>query len=685
MIKRVLALLAAVFVAAAARADARPVAAEDLFKLSYLSSATISHDGREVAYVVTKMNGPKDRYDSNIWIADVASGKTWQLTRGDSDDSPAWSPDDKWIAFDSGRDEKGQIYRIALSGGEAERLTNLPGGASAPVWSHDGAHILFQSVTVDQLPPAHIDFSKAGFSPSADQRTSDVRVITALHIVANGAGIIYDKHSHLWVMAADGTGARALTSGHQWSEGNAVWSPDDKTIAFNAYHGTDPYGLRDDIYLMPSSGGAARAIPLDPVGNDGPAWAPDGSGLYYYQSVDHDQAAYPAVAFTSLTGTVQRVLIPKDTVAWGDAVITDTTEGGGGCGLLFEPGGRWFVADVSTPGASELERYDVQTGTATLITGGDREIRDCSMSDDGSQIAFTASDALHPAEVFVVPTAGGTPRQLSNANASLLAALDLSQPQPFSVNDHAGFTVAAWIMRPPHEVAGRKYPTILDIHGGPQTEFGNSFFHEFQYLTALGYIVVYANPRGSVGYGYPFEAALNHSWGDAMFDDEMAVMDAASRQPDVDTSRLGISGGSYGGYASIWVIAHTHRFKAAISERPASDLITQWLTGDINIAWDPKYSWGNPWDHFADNWKQSPAAYVANITTPLMLLHSDEDVRTPVGQTLQVYSSLKILGRTVQYVEFPRENHDLSRTGEPIHRVERLRISADWFAQYLKP
>jgi len=216
-----------------ANAAPRPVKAEDIFRLSLISSAVISHDGSQVAYVVTKLDGPKNTYLRNIWIADVAGGRTWQLTRGDSDGDPAWSPDDKWLAFDSGRDEKGQIYRIALAGGEAQRLTTLSTGAFGPIWSHDGSHILFSSVSVQKKADAHIDFKAAGFTPKDDQRVSDVRIITVQHYEDNGQGETFDKHVHLWVMAADGTGTKALTSGDRWSEGGAVWSPDDRTIAFN--------------------------------------------------------------------------------------------------------------------------------------------------------------------------------------------------------------------------------------------------------------------------------------------------------------------------------------------------------------------------------------------------------------------------------------------------------------------
>ncbi len=666
-------------------ASARVVGAEDLFKIASVSSAVISHDGTRVAYVVSKMDGPKDTYLTDIWIADIASGRNWQLTRGDSDADPAWSPDDAWLAFDSGRGDKQQVYRIALAGGEAQRLTDLPTGAQGPVWSNDGTRILFSSVTVDPKPAARIDFKAAGFTPTDEQRRSDVRIITVQHYEDNGQGFTYDKHVHLWVMSADGGGQKALTSGHQWSETGAAWSPDDRTIAFQSLHGEDPFGLRGDIYLMPSTGGAARRLPLANGGNFTPTWGHDGAGLYYGQVLTHDPAAYPALRYVRADGTGDHELMPADTTAFGDAVLTDMDEGGAGCGPLLEPHDRWYLAVVSVPGASALVKYDTRNGHPQTLAGGDREILECSMDRDGTRAAFIASDATHPPEVFVIGTDGGTPRRLTDLHGSYLSTVTLSTPEPFEVRDHAGYTVHAWFMRPPNAVAGKRYPTILDVHGGPETEFGNAFFHEFQYLAGLGYNVVYANPRGSVGYGHAFEAALNLDWGNAMFDDEMAVLDAVLQRPDVDASRLGVSGGSYGGYASLWIISHTDRFKVAIAERPASDLATQWLTGDSNVAWDAKYSFGNPWDHPDRNRAQSPTTYVADIHTPLMLLHADGDTRAPLGQTLEIYSALKILGRPVQYVEFPRDDHDLSRIGEPIHRVERLRISAQWLAKYLHP
>ncbi|MBV8363319.1 MAG: S9 family peptidase, partial [Candidatus Eremiobacteraeota bacterium] len=386
-------------------------------------------------------------------------------------------------------------------------------------------------------------------------------------------------------------------------------------------------------------------------------------------------------------GSNRLELIPKNTDSWGDAVITDTKEGGGLCGPWFAPNDAFLVMNVDGPGYSKIVKLDSRSGAVSDLTSPSGEAFGCTMSADGRTVAYAFSDFLHPAEVYAVSTTDPHPHQLTSLNASWLRRTELSTPQPFAVRDSAGFTVQAWFMPAigPHARGPR--PTLLDIHGGPETQFGNSFFAEFQYWAGLGYNVVFSDPRGSPGFGYAFEEALVHHWGDAMFEDVSNVMDAVSKRPDVDANRLGVLGGSYGGYATLWVVSHTNRFKAAIAERAVSDVQSEQLAADLasTNALGGMYDWGMPWEPRNAIALQSPLTYVNNVHTPLLLLHSTEDTRTPVDQTLQEFSALKILGRPVQYVEFPGENHDLSRTGAPIHRVERLHILADFMARYLHP
>ena len=235
----------------------------------------------------------------------------------------------------------------------------------------------------------------------------------------------------------------------------------------------------------------------------------------------------------------------------------------------------------------------------------------------------------------------------------------------------------------------RSHATLLDIHGGPETQFGDTFFQEFQYLAGLGYNVVFSDPAGSTGHGYAFEESLETNYGDAMFQDVEAAMDAAAKRDDVDATRLGVLGGSYGGYATLWVVAHTNRYKAAVAERVVSFMQSENLTADFagkgGLA-GGTYAMGPAWDPASASYaKFSPLTYVAQVQTPLLILHSDMDTRTPIDQTLQEFTALKILGRTVEYVAVPNETHDLSRTGSPLHRVERLHIISDWMGKYLSP
>lgn len=672
------------------QAAPRPVAAEDLYKLNFVSDPQISPDGSRVVFVVSRMDGPKDTYDTDLYLVDTAGGSARRLTNTHHDSNPVWSPGSRTIAFVRAASKKGerpQIYAYDVSTGRVKQLTRLKSGAGGPVYSHDGKHIAFTSATIDAPHDAYIDFKAAGFQPKADQKKSDVRIIHHLLFEVNGAGYIYDRHPHIWVMNADGTAPRALTSGTRWSEGNPQWSPDDKTIAFDSLRYESVASGPNDVYTIPSRGGTMhkmasteRANYLAGFDRSGTVWSLRGNVL--------DPAAMPALVRSSAAGANANTIVPKNTFDYGDTVLADMGEPGGLCGPFFAPRDAFALMNENQPGYSALVKLNPQTGAITKITNGG-EAAECTMDQRGRYAAYTLADFTHLRDVYILDLATGNSRRITAMNEAYLAQVQLSKPQEFSIKDDAGFTVQAWFMPAVGPKASGKRPTILDIHGGPQTQFGETFFHELQYLAGLGYNVVFSDPRGSVGHGYAFEAALNRNWGNTMFDDVQRVMDDAITRPSADGSRLGVSGGSYGGYATLWVISHTNRYKAAIAERVVSNLTTEQLVadfastngfGDFNT-----YGFGNPWDPKSLNYTESPLTYVQNVRTPLMILHGEEDTRTPIDQTLQEFSALKMLGRTVEYVDFPGENHDLSRTGSPLHRVERLRLEAQWLQRYLHP
>jgi dipeptidyl aminopeptidase/acylaminoacyl peptidase len=682
---RAFAALAAMLVAAAPAAAKVPRATtpEDIARIAYVSAATLSHRGDRVAFVVTKLDVARNRYARDIWLVNADGTDRYQLTRGDGDSDPQWSPDDRTIAFTGARGGPPQIYTIDVGGGEARRLTFETKGAFGPRWSHDGTRLVYGATFEDPKPKTQLDEKAAGAAPDEKYKHSDVRTTDRLDFEANGEGETFTRHTHLLVVHADGSGRKQITPSSPWSETGAAWAPNDSAIAFTSLRRpVDPERLDSDVYLVSASGGKLLRLPARHRSSTSPVWAHDARSMYLSVTSEPDPAGFSGIDVMRFPSGDERVVVPENTVAFGDYVLTDQREGGAGCGPLLEPHDRWFFADVSVPGATEIRRFDVATGRASTVIARGDEIADCSANDARTLIAYTASDSAHPAEAFVYDTVRGRTLQLTRFNARYVAGARLVPGQHFTVRDEQGFPVHAWFL-PANVPRGTRAPTLLEIHGGPSTEFGNSFFQEMQLLAGRGYNVVYADPRGSVGFGYPFSKALAKNWGDPMFRDEMAVIAAVAKRPDVDPGRIGVLGGSYGGYATLWMIGHTHRFKAAVAERVVSSMTSSFLACDLCSSTSRTYGFGNPWDDPEAYWRMSPIAAIANVTTPLLLLHSDEDVRTPLVDSDAWFTLAKSLGQNVTYVQVPRENHDLNRTGEPVHRIERLHLIADWFAKEL--
>jgi dipeptidyl aminopeptidase/acylaminoacyl peptidase len=668
-------------------ATAAPVAPEDLFKMTFLSNALISPDGTHVLVESSRMNGPKDTYDRTIDLVDVATGTlTQNVTKHVGDGDYDWMRDGKSFVFvRTIEKQKPQLYRYSLAGGAVVQLTHIKNGVSSPVVSHSGDRIALTVTDTDPAHDAYVDFSKAGFTPATSEKKSDVHLIDELFFQANGAGYTYQDHQHIWTIDADGSNPKQLTSG-RYSENLDAWSPDDKTMLFDSLRYESVDSGPNDVYTIPSGGGTMQKLTSTLPANNGFFFDAAGRHVFYLSGDVKDAAQLPALVAANSDGSEPRVLVARDTVSWGDTLLADMKEGGGLCGAPL-PSGNLALLNIDGPGYANLRTLDLNTGALRDVTPPRGEAWSCSVSRDGRQIAYLYSDFMHPADVYVTNINGGAPRRLTHVNDAYLASVTLSQPVEFTVKDAAGFPVQAWFMPATGGTAGTKHPTLLDIHGGPETQFGETFFHEFQLYTSLGYNVVFSDPAGSTGHGYAFEEALENDYGDAMFRDVQAVMDAVVQRPDVDASRLAVLGGSYGGYATLWVISHTDRYKAAVAERAVSNLQSENLAADFagkNGLGGGYYTWGPPWDPASTDYaKFSPLTYVADIHTPLMILHAENDTRAPIDQTLQEFTSLKILGRTVEYVAIPNENHDLSRTGSPIHRVERLRLIIDWLNKYV--
>ena len=320
------------------------------------------------------------------------------------------------------------------------------------------------------------------------------------------------------------------------------------------------------------------------------------------------------------------------------------------------------------------------------LIGGERQVTGLSLSGAGAWLAFAAADPASPSEVHLCRADGSGERRLTDLNRAWKAEVALSRPERFRYT-RAGFTLDGWVMKPFGFEAGRRYPALLNVHGGPASQYGHGFFDEFQVYAGAGYAVVYVNPRGSQGCGEAFTRAVVGDWGGGDYADVMAGLDAALARFDfLDPERLGVMGGSYGGYMTSWIVGHSDRFKAACSERAVNAQVSMFGTSDIGHYFQEAHSGGRPpWDDPAIFVDRSPLTYAPRITTPLLIIHSEDDLRCPMEQAEQLFVALKKLRRDVTLVRFPDENHDLSRTGRPRHRLERFRILLDWFSKHLPP
>lgn len=672
----------------------RKISIEDLLALKWVSDPQVSPDGTRVVFVQTVIDREADAYRSHLWLAaldgpstSLGAGEPHQFTTGGQRDSlPRWSPDGRWIAFLSdrgagpstplgaGKPEPGvkrpkQLYVIPVGGGEARLL--VPGSYSPSdlIWSPDGRSIAF-----------------VGKAPK-DEPKSDVKVIMRVRYKNDGEGLWDGRYKHIFTVHASGGPPQQLTTG-DFDHLDPAWSPDGRWLAVVANRTADAdFTHVADVWVVPADGGEMRCLTKSVGPCETPAWSPDGRTVAFY---GHDNACMGAT-------NVALWIVPADganpanlTASYDRSlthhIITDMRAHPKIGGPVWSADGTRLFALIAEGATGQIGAVDRAGGRITVLTSARREIFGLSVARAGDLAVIAASDPATPGDLWAVPLLGrGSERRLTAVNQTLLDGLALSAPEQFTYEGADGWPVEGWVMRPADFRAGATYPTVLQIHGGPHGAYGEAFFHEFQLLAAEGFAVVYTNPRGSQGYGQRFTRATHHDWGGKDFEDVMRGLDAAiARFPFIDRDQLGLAGGSYGGFMTNWVIGHTDRFKAAVTMRSISNNLSQWGTSDLAFM---KGFWefpGDPWEAPTWYWERSPLAHVERITTPLLILHSEQDLRCPVGEAEQLFAALKKLRREVVFVRFPNESHDLSRIGQPGHRTERLRWIVTWFADHLR-
>jgi dipeptidyl aminopeptidase/acylaminoacyl peptidase len=699
MTKRLLpfCLLFVTVLAAPLSAQRRPITESDLFKFVWVADPQMSPDGSQVAFVRVAIDEKKDAYESSIWIAKAdGSEPPRAITSGIRDTTPRWSPDGRRVAFvrsaeKEGRVQPPQIYVMAMTGGEPWPLTDLPRGAGSPEWAPDGRTIAFSSGT----KPEEV---AGAAKPAGDKpRETDVRVITEAVYRANGVGgtgfVDRDRPSHIWTVAlpstiGDKATAKPLTTG-EFAESNFKWSPDGSKVFFVSDRRREAYYYpRDsDLYSVSKDGGEpARVVSID--GSIGAyAFASDGKRVAFVGSIaGNPERSYsqPDLWVAEIGGTPRNLTADYDfDINGGLGGDQRAPRGQLSSTPVWSRDGRSISLVVGEQGNANIKRVDLASGRVEPITKGNNDVMAYSSDAGAQKLAYVLSSATVVGDLHVVDAATSATRKLTTFNDALFGQVTMNEPEEIWYPSFDGRKIQGWILKPPSFDPARKYPLILQIHGGPHSAYGNTFTHEFQWMAAKGYVVLYTNPRGSSNYGQDFGNVIQYNYPGDDYKDLMAGVDEVLKKGYIDETRLGVTGGSGGGLLTNWTVTQTTRFKAAVSQRDIADWSNFWYTADFTL-FVPTWFRKAPFEDPADFAKRSPITYAAKIQTPLMFILGDEDYRTPPGAGGEdLFRALKYLKRPTVMVRFPGENHELSRSGRPWHRIERLQHIVGWFDKYL--
>ncbi len=686
----ILLLLAVTTAMRAAGSDKRPITEKDLLKFHWVADPEISPDGRQVAYVLVSVNEKEDRYDTGLWCVDTSgSGEPRQLTAGPRDSAPRWSPNGQTLAFlRAGEKDPPQIYLLSMQGGEGRKWTDLPRAASPPVWSPDGRTIAFASDTTEKDLAEKRDPKKA-------EKKSDVRVITRAVYRANGQGWLEpDRPDHIWTIAvpadaAEPPAARQITT-DKYDEAGIRWSRDGSKLYFTADRVDEPYYYLPHraMYSVPATGGElTTVIDIDgPV--NGPVVSPDDQRVAFLGWINppHARSNYETGVMTFANGKAIELTAKADLEAGSD-VGGDQAPPRGGAGsspIVWTADGRAVIVAATVEGRSNLVRVDAVTGQFEPVTRGDHDVIAYTATPDAAKFALTIGDATHIGDLYILDVAAGRLKQLTHVNDPLWDTLEITAPEEFTFTSFDGKRIEGWIQKPPDFTPGKKYPMILEIHGGPHSAYGDVFMHEFHWLAGQGYVVVYMNPRGSTSYGRDFANIIQYHYPGDDYRDLMVGVDEVLKRGYVDETRMGVTGGSGGGLLTNWTVTQTQRFKAAVSQRSVADWTGFWYSADFSL-FTPSWFRKNPYEDPQEFVERSPVRYASKITTPMMFVEGDSDLRTPPSQGGEaMFRALKAQKKTAVMVRFPGETHELSRSGKPEHRIERLEHITAWFDKYLQ-
>ena len=707
-------------VAPPATSRTRAITEKDLFDFIWVANPQLSSDGTRVAFTRVNVDEKRTGYETSIWTVGTSGGESpVRMTNGKHDAQPRWSLDGKRIAFvrggdkdETGKPKPSQIAVLSLEGGEARILTDLPKSASRPVWSPDSKRVAFLSTTTPEdiekalrnknsskgketrEPEAVGDSADPKQPERGSEHESDVHVTSRAVYRSNDDGYLDPRrHQHIWMIEVptssdELTKPVQLTSG-DFDERELVWSRDNSRIYFLTERIDEPYYElpTTDIYSVSPQGGSPEKLTTVRMGISNLALSPDGRKFAFHGSVNEPVRSYsqPDLWVMDIAPNAQ----PKNLTAdydfdMGSSVGGDNAapRGGNGRTLYWSPDGRSLFDYVEKQGRTPLVRVDSQSGSVAEITEGDQAVLDFSITPDARSIVALISTPVSIGDLFTV-AADRAETKVTDFNRKLWSQLNLTVPEEFNYKSFDGKRIQGWIQKPPDFDATKKYPLILNIHGGPHAAYGWVFDHEFQWMAAKGYVVLYLNPRGSTSYGQDFGNIIQYHYPGDDYRDLMVGVDELLKRGYIDPKKLAVTGGSGGGVLTDWTITHTDRFAAAVSQRDISNWVSWWYTADFTL-FQPQWFKAPPFEDPQDYADRSAITFVKNIRTPVMFVLGESDYRTPQDSGgEQLFRALKFLKRPTAMVVFPRETHELSRSGEPWHRIERLDHIVGWFDKWV--
>ena len=661
----------------------RRITAEDLYRIHLISGPEISPDGRHVAFSLSRVDRKTEKKYANLWIVATDGGRERQFTyRDQSDTQPRWSPDGSEIAFLSNRDNPDQprIYVIPFQGGEARPLTNLKGTYGSLEWSPDGRSIAFEFQKKDA------DAIEREEDEEKQRLGIVYRHITRVNYRRDGLGFLPRERWHIWTANARNGKATQVTDGEVHDEREPRWLPDGRSILFVSNRGDDPDFSPHtvDIWRVPAEGGELRKIPTSFGQKGHPSVSPDGQWVAY---TGRDRAAdwwqNDNLAVTPIDGSPEARNLTKHLNVMVSNSTTNDLGGGDTIAPTWSTDGRTIYFQVSRHGNTTLNSMPLEGGELGEVIDDPGVVGAYSLDRSASRIAYFHGDFRNTGQIWLRELTNGRSRRLTHVNQGLLRSVELGEIEEVWFEGAAGNDLQGWTLKPPDFDPQKKYPSILEIHGGPSGQYGNFFMHEFYYLASLGYVIYFSNPRGGSGYGEEHARAIDNAAGTADYEDVMAWADFVAARPYIDRERMGVTGGSYGGFLTNWIIRHTDRFKAAVTLRSIINRLGNYGTSDMNWVREETFGGEQPWVNPDNYLSQSPLKAIDNATTPTLVIHSENDMRCPIEQGEQVFTALKRLGVDTEMVRFPEESHGLSRSGRTDRRVARLNHILRWFDRYL--